>query len=464
MAELDPALQDEISNLQTRHTALVDAVRNYSGGSIAQATNDLLAAQAQTESTIDEREAALLGLIQRNTTKPVPSLLSDFATRTYMKGVRRLEHGVGIHDMWNVSRSSVRWVWGPNGKLVEVASDQPAYAYDPETGDPLGISIDPTRTNDLPDSSGMSDFGIQRHTRTLTTDIESPTGDNVYAIERTETGALYGIIQQGEQYQAGDEVTFSYLIHPNGHEHEFVGVIRVWSGPNRIMDNDVYVGIYENAQPLPGGWYRVHVTVIADKAGYSGAAYNISSNMDVGGIFYISSPQLEKGRLTSYIPTSGSTVTRDADVVKRDLGDEYNPNGFSVYADARQNSDTGSVVFLTSGGLPNSIRVGLPSNGDNALFVSTNGNLQAVIPLSEFTNYTPGDPAKFVLVVEPANGAVRLTINGQTMGRNVAEFPALDEMRIGGVSGNNNNINGTVHDCIMYPTVITASEAEAMTS
>ncbi len=60
MAELDPALQDEISNLQTRHTALVDAVRNYSGGSIAQATNDLLAAQAQTESTIDERETALL--------------------------------------------------------------------------------------------------------------------------------------------------------------------------------------------------------------------------------------------------------------------------------------------------------------------------------------------------------------------------------------------------------------------
>ncbi|MBW5802057.1 phage head spike fiber domain-containing protein, partial [Halomonas elongata] len=358
MAELDPALQDEINELQTRHTGLVDAVRNYSGGSIAQATNDLLAAQAQTESTIDEREAALLGLIQRSTTKPVPSLLSDFATRTYMAGVRRLEHGIGVHDMWNVSRSSVRWVWGPNGKLVEVASGQPAYAYDPETGDPLGISIDPTRTNDLSDSSGMSDFGAQRHTRTLTTDIECPTGDNVFAIERTETGSLYGIIQQGKEYQAGDTVSFSYLIHPNGLDDILNGVIRIWSGPNRIMDSDVYVPIDETAQPLPGGWYGVHATVVADKAGFSGASYNISHVGNIGDIFYISSPQLELGDVTSYIPTSGSPVTRDADVVRRTLGDEYNPNGFSVYADAQQRSDIGSVFFLNSGGLSNSMRVG----------------------------------------------------------------------------------------------------------
>ncbi|SEN16893.1 phage head spike fiber domain-containing protein [Halomonas caseinilytica] len=463
MAELDPALQDEISNLQTRHTALVDAVRNYSGGSIAQATNDLLAAQAQTESTIDEREAALLGLIQRNTTKPVPSLLSDFATRTYMTGVRRLEHGVGVHDMWNVSRSSVRWVWGPNGKLVEVASDQPAYAYDPETGDPLGISVEPTRTNDLSDSSGMSDFGAQRHTRTLTTDIECPTGDNIFAIERTSTGALYGIIQQGREYQAGEKVTFSYVIHPNGHDQEFNGVIRIWSGPNRILDSDVYVGIDENAQPLPGGWYRVHATVVADKAGFSGASYNISSNMDVGDIFYISSPQLEKGDVTSYIPTSGSTVTRETDSIYKPLRDEYNPNGFSVYAEARQKSDTGSVFFLHKGGLTNSIRVGLPTNNDRAMYVTVDGSVKTFANLSDFPGYAAGDPAKIVLSVDPKNNRVRLTINGETVERTADQFPTVEEERLGNVSANNNRMNGTIKDYQMYPIVLTQSEAEAMT-
>ncbi|OBX37010.1 hypothetical protein A8U91_01358 [Halomonas elongata] len=79
-------------------------MRNYSGGSIAQATNDLLAAQAETASTIDARETALLGLIQQQTDKPVPSLMLDFLERIYMRGARRLEHGIDPYSILSVNR------------------------------------------------------------------------------------------------------------------------------------------------------------------------------------------------------------------------------------------------------------------------------------------------------------------------------------------------------------------------
>ncbi|MDN6679234.1 MAG: hypothetical protein L0L17_05995 [Yaniella sp.] len=147
MANLDPQLQSSIDNLQTRHTALVDAVRNYSGGSVADSTSDLIAAKNDVMTAVDTRESALLGLIQRDTTKPVPSLLSDFKTQTYMLGTRRLDHGVSVDDMWNIQRASSKWVMGPQGKLVEIPENEPAYHYDPSTGEALGVLIEESRTN-----------------------------------------------------------------------------------------------------------------------------------------------------------------------------------------------------------------------------------------------------------------------------------------------------------------------------
>ncbi|MBW5800049.1 phage head spike fiber domain-containing protein [Halomonas elongata] len=465
MAELDPALQDEINELQTRHTALVDAVRNYSGGSIAQATNDLLAAQAQTESTIDEREAALLGLIQRNTTKPVPSLLSDFATRTYMTGVRRLEHGVGVHDMWGISRASSRLVWGASGKLVEVGVDEAAYSYDPETGSPRGVSVEPTRTNMVANSNLLNGWATSRVAVTTNVEMGYDGTEKVVPTLIPDTEDNNHFIYW-DYFSVSPDTTYTisaWVEDENYHRLRFIFRSSIGTAPENSSLS------LETIEESPG-WKRLGYTFTTPSDCedlqvrlylYEGSSITYPGDGETG--TRMDECVVEEGRSASTtIPTSGSTVTRDADVVRRTLGDEYNPNGFSVYADAQQRSDIGSVFFLNSGGLSNSMRVGLPSNGDNALFVVTNGNIQAVIPLADFAGYTPGDPAKILLAVDPANGQVRLTINGETVTRNVSEFPKLDEKRIGGVSGNNNNINGTVHDCIMYPAAISQADAEAM--
>lgn len=460
MAGPGPEISAAMDALQKSQTALLGDIKNRQGGSVAKAAIDTLSSHDSEIAAVDEREAALLNRVWPRVPTPSPLLLSDFRNRVFMKGIRQLEHGAGIHDVWSVSRSSVRWVWGANGKLIEVESDQPAYAYDPETGESLGIALDPKRTNDIADSNGMSGFSEQRHTRKLASNIKSPTGSNVYAVQRlNESGSLYGFFS-GVSYPAGKELSFSFYINPNG--HNLGNVIRWWHGSDRIMDRSSYARLSDSGVYVGDGWYRVSLTCVADKKGDVGVSYNISGIETPGDTVYITSPQLEEGKPSTYIPTKGSPATRETDSIYKTLGDEYNPNGFSVYVEAQQNSNIGAVLFLHKGGLTNSIRVGLPTNLDRALYLTVEGNVRTFFNLNEFPGYTAGSPARIVLVLDPQNNRIRLTINGETVERIVDQFPLLEEVRLGNVSANNNRMNGTIQDYRMFPFVLTKEEAEEM--
>lgn len=464
MADLDPQLEDALGNLQVKQTALVEAMQNTQG--VSSDANSLLESLGKRMRKVGDKESLLMRSIQRRSTAEAASLLSDFDSKTYVEGLLDTGSGVGVHDMWEVRRASKRKAWGPDGTLSDVSEDEPAFSYDHMTGKPLGISIDKNRTNDIRDSEGLSDFGTQRITKTLTTSVVCPTGGNVYALARTQDSSVCYSFLPGPRYKKGDNVVFTVYVNLNGYL-DAGNIVKVWTGDGRILSgNSAYARAgRDSIEEFPDGWYRVQVRMVADKDGRLAASLVVPSSIPVGDEIYFSSPQSERGvEASTYKPTTGSSVTQEADVIERELGTEYNPEGFSIFAEAHQRSDIGSVVFLNSGGLSNSIRVGIPTNNDRAMYVTTNGVIQAAIKLSDFPGYAGDGKAKFVLTVNPQENKVSLTLNGSTQHRTVSEFPPLDTSRLGCIAGNNNNINGTISKYRMYQYPLTQQKAEEMAS
>lgn len=325
MADLDPALQDSIDNLQTRHTALVDAVRNYTGGSIAGATNDLLAARDDVLTTVDKRETALLGLIQRDTDKPVPSLLSDFKTQTYMLGTRRLEHGVSVDDMFTVERSTSKWVFGPQGTLVEVPPDTIAYHYDPETGEALGALIEGESTNLVPNTDLTTASPSIKGDCTITTGLPDPFGGNTAV-------RIQGTPGNGENYCAVD---FYNLGSFDGYT-----VASCWAKENPGNGGETRLKIRSaiGSPYFRGDWKKYSFN---EDSGSGPRYFGITGGPDNDVDVTICFPQFELGTApSSHIPTDGAPVTRGEDLVSRQGADETGGDVFTIFMEFTPNRES----------------------------------------------------------------------------------------------------------------------------
>lgn len=392
------------------------------------------------------------------------TLSLDFAAQSYAIGGRPVED---VQQLLTVERATSKWVYNSSGQLVEVPANQPAYQHDPVTGEPQGLLIEDRRVNLLPNSNlangwSPSEVIIETNVETAYDGTERIVGTFI----PTTAGSRHFVYENYQDVTPDTEYTISVWRRDDAyHRARFI-----FRSSGTSPSNSSFSSIHEveKANGYTREAYSFTTPSDCEDLGiriylYEGSNISFPGDGETGSRF--DGVQLEEGGVsTTPIPTDGSQVTREGDSIYKPLGDEYNPNGFSVYAEAQQNSDTGSVFFLNNGGLSNSIRVGLPSNSDRAMWVTVDGSIRKVVDLSEFSNYTKGDPAKIALAVDPNNNRIRLTINGETVENRTGYFPSLDEIKLGGITANNNNISGTIHDYIMYPWALTASEAEEMTS
>lgn len=102
---VDPNVQVAIGNLQTKHQALVEAVRSYTGGSLARSTNDALRNVKQYENMVGASESTLISRIGQPAYDP--SLYLDFKNQVYMKGRRQLDSAHAIEDLVTVDGQMV---------------------------------------------------------------------------------------------------------------------------------------------------------------------------------------------------------------------------------------------------------------------------------------------------------------------------------------------------------------------
>ncbi len=211
--------------------------------------------------------------------------------------------------------------------------------------------------------------------------------------------------------------------------------------------------------PADGSWIRV-ISDATDVPAITGKTFGIRASDSSGCDIDVWGEQAEKGSFeTSFIPTSGSTVTRAADVCTI-TGDNfsswYNNSEGTMLADVGPSLRPGDAVYLGTNNnrvmVNGTINLNLQVNGTNA-----NTNIQ-------HTNVVDGNPIKFAYAIKPGDYAFAVKGVNKTGSNNTINSVA--QMTIGRniAYGGTNRLNGCVARLSYYPERLTNEQLEAITS
>ena len=350
-----------------------------------------------------------------------PTLDLNFAaTKTLDRRITFTRDGVGTYtdDMGIIKYSS---------------NNTPRFDHDPVTGESLGLLIEESRTNQMIYSSDITNngsqntsYGVQNGTVTgdQTTAPDGTTTADKYAANSTNGLHRVDLFFTSGQISNSTAYTFSVFVKANGYDKLHIR----YGGYNAdnhglgydLSDGTTFAGKFDGTSSLgavtsssmiayPNGWYRCSFTFTTASDATSGSAaifYYISNSEsttnfagDGSSGMYFWGAQMEIGSFpTSYISTSGSTVTRAADLVKitgTNFTDFYNQNEGTFFIDSAvargsaYQGYVGSTTNSTANGGPSYNFNSLMSDADNSDILLNiwdgTGSAQALIPIAHPT-------------------------------------------------------------------------------
>jgi hypothetical protein len=241
------------------------------------------------------------------------------------------------------------------GGVIRIAANNvPRFDHDPETGESLGLLVEESRTNLVTTSKDFGSFDQNyvnaRSTIASTTELAPDGTYTATKLVRT-SGQGQGevsIIKSGiSGVTSGNTYTSSlfvkYLPGSNSSVVSFNNVDSISGESDSEFNLLTGVIVTEGNQhttsiiPYPNGWYRI---ILSNRtASTNGAYFWIRSyNQNEGEGFLLWGAQIEVGSFpTSYIPTSGSTVTRAADLASisgTNFAEWYNPTESTVLVES----------------------------------------------------------------------------------------------------------------------------------
>jgi hypothetical protein len=271
--------------------------------------------------------------------------------------------------------------------LQTAAAGQARFDHNPVTGESLGLLIEEQRTNVLLRSEEFNDAAWTKTNATATANTAiapdgTLTADKVIPANGTTVSR---ISQSGGSHASG--VTLTISLYAKKAEKDTIGI---WFNNANISPGGFYgSGFYADLSNgttndpalkiinVGNGWYRLSITAtttaaisfssfIAITAGSTG---NVNSVVGDGysGI-YIWGAQLEAGAFpTSYIPTVGSSVTRNADAASMtgvNFSSWYRADEGTLYAEYQRPTPpvaSATTVAYFSDGAAAANRMGLQS-------------------------------------------------------------------------------------------------------
>ena len=377
---------------------------------------------------------------------------------------------------FDFTRASSATVVNKNGLIEEVASGIPRIDF---LGNTKGaLLLEPQRTNVIPRSEDI-DIGWSKLNVTVANNqTVSPDGTLNAALstvtstngQHASYDTLSSFVTSGQPYYISCFVKKSNT--------RYIRLNEGYTGDQLYYDFDNNIATLgggasdEIVEDFGNGWFRigfkfVPTTVNSQFALYLNDNSNNNSYAGSGEDVYIYGAQLEAGSYaTSYIPTSGSPVTRQEDVCGNGANSEViNSTEGVLYAEMAALADEGGVraVSLNNGSTLNRISIRYNSTSNQIQYQYTvGGSVQASITYN-VTDVT----ANHKIAVRWAVNDFKLFIDGVLRGTdvsgNVISSGTLTTLDING-SSVYDHMYAKIKDIRVFTTALTDAELQALTT
>jgi hypothetical protein len=366
--------------------------------------------------------------------------------------------------------------------LLTAQANVARFDHNPTTGEALGLLIEEQRTNLVTYSEDFADAAWTKTDSSITSNtIVAPdgtlTGDKL--VENT-ANATHSVATGSISFTSGTSYTLS--VYAKAAERTVFSIIRSGTGGasarfdlSTLTATNLVGTSALSITAVGNGWYRcvmswsagatasrTHAITLENPSGtdtYTGNGYS--------GIF-IWGAQLEAGSFaTSYIPTTTTALTRNADAANMtgtNFSSWYNDSAGTIYVEG---------ATLNSGGCFFSIEQGTGSISNSILLAGISSSMsfrvrgpasatQALITLTG--TYADNVSRKYSCAYEADsfNAAINGSIAGADDTSGTPPSPQ-DNLKLGYNASAGTNINGTIRRIAYYTTRLTDAQLQALT-
>jgi len=417
---------------------------------------------------------------------PTPSLIlvpARFKTGKLYTPVATTSGGVvlGASGDFNVTRATTATRVNASGLIEVVASGIPRLDYYTSGGTAgcPALLVEPSGTNLALQSeafnttwSSVQLLAFNSGSVINTTGTLDPYGTNVADLIVPNAVSDQHRLDQTTTSVSGS-YTFSVFMKAAGYNFGRLRIGTVGSTFNLASGTigSTDSGIVSSIQPFGNGWYRC---VISKAASAANEIIRINVNQALTGDYagngtsgiYVFGAQYETGSVaTSYIPTTTTTATRNADVITLSgaVSGCIGQTEGTIYAevDIRAINIEGYMI-----------RIGLASF-DNTIYLtrSSANNVSAVIRQGGsniFSAATSGLGAgRFKIALAYSNNSHVLYVNGNAIASGTTALSysvALSDIRIGSFSDTTAFFNDRIRAAALYTTKLTNAELQSLTT
>jgi len=380
---------------------------------------------------------------------------------------------------FGVVRATTAWRRNASGVWESVAANVPRVHYPVGGGCPSCL-VEPQRTNLLLHSQDFDNAYWTKFNSTIDSSvITSPIGfgdaiidDSVNASHRVQRlfSVTSGVTYTQSVYFKKGVNTFGFLGTNNFSFWDFCFI------DLNTLDTFLPAGVTANVEVELNGWIRFSVTKTADTTGsfnfVFGSSPTTSSVLYIGAgdiSIYLDGAQLEQGSTaTSIIPTTTTTVTRNADVIsKTGVSSLIGQTEGSVFIDFNYNKKDTTDNFIC---------VISNNTGDNGIWIDLNiSNIFLVlVRVGGTTVISFGVPAASFLfgrkkiMLNYKSGNTSLFVNGvqiSTTSTAAFTFPVtIGKINIGSFWNGSGHLNNEINNFYLTTTRLTDSQAIQLTT
>lgn len=388
----------------------------------------------------------------------------------------------GAGDL-DVVRATTATYVDADGVIQTAGINEPRFDY--SNGSCPSILVEPQRTNLLLRSEEFEDAYWTKSNLNITSNsITSPNGSLTADTFNGNGANTSHTVQRAISVNASTTYTISVFAKKN--TENFLQII-LGSAPfdfvkcyaNFDLNNGVIGTIGPNAtakiENYGNGWFRCSVTATTLISGNSniyialanGLSYSVLGFFTSSNSIYVWGAQLEAGaNATSYIPTTTTAVTRNADVIsKSGISDLIGQTQGTLYWEGRLQGQSFSDGFvrtllsISDGTTNNRIEIYRLNNGIYYTNV-VGGAVQFVAPVFTITDFT-GQPLK--LAITYTLNDVKVFINGVLVNTDTtALIPACSQINIGSIRTGGSQWSGLIKGVVLLP-LLTNTDYEVLT-